>query len=238
MTTNKVQSLAAAMEQRILTAQWVPGSKLPGQAQLMAEFGVARTTLREALGLLQSRGVLLTQHGSGSYVNNLFEESFLPPLNLLSMTDPQAQVAVLEMRQVLEGEAAFYACQRASEVELAAIDAEYQRMLLRADKMPVLERAKADLTFHMLIAEASHNLWVVSLSQLLYSKMFNTIFAALSGGMLEQAGNMEAVDRQHCDIYTALLRRDAVAARLAAQVHARHTALMRQQQRQDSEDSL
>jgi len=232
---NKVQSVAGALEQRILAAQWVPGNRLPAQEQLMAEFGVARTTLREALGLLQSRGVLRTKHGSGSYVNNLFEASFLPPLNQLSMTDPQAQVSVLEMRQVLEGEAAYYACQRASDTELAAIDDEYQRMLARADSLPVLERAKADLTFHMLIAEASHNLWVVSLSQLLYSKMFNTIFAALSGGMLEQAGNMGVVEKQHHDIYAAILKRDANGAKQAAQIHAWHTALMRQQLRQNSE---
>ncbi|HCH24886.1 MAG TPA: FadR family transcriptional regulator [Oceanospirillaceae bacterium] len=233
---NKVQCLAEALEQRILAAEWVPGNRLPAQQRLMAEFGVARTTLREALGLLQERGVLRTQHGSGSYVNNLFEASFLPPLNQLSMTDPQAQVAVLEMRQVLEGEAAFYACLRATDVELAAIDEEYQRMLARAASLPVLERAKADLTFHMLIAEASHNLWVVSLSQLLYSKMFNTIFAALSGGMLEQAGNMEAVENQHRDIHTAILKRDANGAKQAAQIHAWHTALMCQQLRRNKED--
>jgi DNA-binding FadR family transcriptional regulator len=82
----------------------------------------------------------------------------------------------------------------------------------------------------MLIANASHNLIVASLSQLLYSKMFNTIFAALSGGMLEQPGCMEVVDRHHSELHMALMQRDGVNAKRIAQAHARHTAHMLRQQ--------
>ena len=227
---NKVQSLSQRLEQRLLTGEWVPGDKLPAQDQLVSDLGVARTTLRESVGVLQGRGLLQVRHGSGTYVNNLFEESFIAPLNQISMHDPQAQLAVLEMRQVLEGEAAWYACQRASDQQLAEIGAEYQRMLERAESLPLLERSKEDLKFHMLIAHASHNLIVASLSQLLYSKMFNTIFAALSGGMLEQPGCMELVDRHHSELHIALMQRDGVNAKRIAQAHARHTARMLRQQ--------
>ena len=229
---NKALELSAQIEQRILAGEWLPGDRLPSQVHLMADFGVARTTVRESLSQLQSRGVLRSQHGSGTYVNNLFESVFLPPLNQLPLHDSHTQLAVLEMRQVLEGEAAYHACQRASDVELQGISDEYQCMLQRPGKMPVIERSKADLKFHMLIAQASHNLIVASLSQLLYSKMFNTIFAARSGGLLEQPTYSEAVHSQHLRIHEALLNRDALEAKQAAEDHARHTAQMLRQQLQ------
>jgi len=229
---SKVKLLARQLERRILSGEWVPGDKIPTQVRLMSELGVARTTLREAISLLQSRGFIKARHGSGTYIVNLFEQGFLPPINQLSMHDPKAQLAVLEMRQVLEGLAAWHACERASDAELMEIDAEYQRMLQRAVDVPLLVRAKADLTFHMLIAKASHNLLVASLSQLLYNKMFNTIFAALSSGMLEQPGSMEAIDQQHARIHFALMARDAQEVRREAQEHGRHTAQMLGQQLQ------
>lgn len=224
MSESRAILLSNQLEQAIITGRWGAGEKLPSQPKLMQEYEVSRTCLREAISMLQMRGLVSVQHGSGCYVENLFEAQFAERLLSLPADDPNSQQMVMEMREVLEGQAVWCACQRATDEELTLIDKEYRRMQDRVGKLPVLQRAKADLTFHMLIARYSHNIIVASLSQLLYSRSFNTIFAALSSGMLDAEEDIAAIDGQHEELYLSLMRRDGAAALKAAQVHARHTS--------------
>lgn len=224
MSESRAVTLSKQIEHAIITGRWSAGEKLPAQPKLMQEFDVSRTCLREAISLLQMRGLVSVRHGSGCYVENLFEGQFAERLMSLPADDSRSQQMVMEMREVLEGQAVWYACQRASDEELALIDIEFKRMQDRVGRLPVLQRAKADLTYHMLIARYSHNVIVASLSQLLYSRSFNTIYAALSSGMLDAAEDIATIDGQHEELHVSLMRRDGAAALTAAQVHARHTS--------------
>ena len=60
--------LAASLRARITQCEWVPGSALPAEAALAKEHGVALGTLRQALALLVSEGLLERQHGRGTFV--------------------------------------------------------------------------------------------------------------------------------------------------------------------------
>ena len=59
-----VDRLANLIAQRAL----VPGQKLPSERTLATEFGVSRSSLREAIGVLTSRGVLVARHGGGTFL--------------------------------------------------------------------------------------------------------------------------------------------------------------------------
>ena len=60
--------LAASLRARITQGEWVPGTALPAEAALAKEHGVALGTLRQALALLVSEGLLERQHGRGTFV--------------------------------------------------------------------------------------------------------------------------------------------------------------------------
>lgn len=59
--------VADELRRRILAGAIPPGSLLPSEAALMAEFGGARGTIREAIGLLRAEGLVVTEHGRGTY---------------------------------------------------------------------------------------------------------------------------------------------------------------------------
>jgi len=59
--------VADELRRRILAGAIPPGSLLPSEAALIAEFGVARGTIREALALLRAEGLVVTEHGRGTY---------------------------------------------------------------------------------------------------------------------------------------------------------------------------
>ena len=60
--------LAAGMRSRIVQGEWVPGEAIPPEALLAKSYGVALGTLRQALSLLVSEGLLERQHGRGTFV--------------------------------------------------------------------------------------------------------------------------------------------------------------------------
>ncbi|MCS5559279.1 MAG: FadR family transcriptional regulator [Oceanospirillaceae bacterium] len=222
---NRVEQVSGVIEQDIRQCKLLPGDKLPGQLVLMRRFEVSRTCLREAITVLEAKGLVTSRHGSGCYVNNLFEgqfaSAFLGSASGVELDSVALQLAVMEMRLVLESEAAKYVCERATDAQLACIDDEYQTMQKR--KGSSLQRAKADLQFHMLIAHSSHNLIVVSLSQLLYTQFFNAIYGTLARTLSAPEQWVARVHEQHEAIYHAIMRRDAVAAQQAASKHIQYS---------------
>ena len=62
--------LAASLRARITQGEWVPGTALPAEAALAKEHGVALGTLRQALALLVAQGLLVRQHGRGTFVRD------------------------------------------------------------------------------------------------------------------------------------------------------------------------
>ena len=76
LSSIKSQALTERIEERlfayILDNHLKVGAKLPNEHELAAHFEVSRGTVREAVKLLVSRGVLRVKHGSGTYVASLF----------------------------------------------------------------------------------------------------------------------------------------------------------------------
>lgn len=59
-----------ALRQRITDGIYAPGTRLPGEAALCAQFGVARNTVRRALSILQAEGLVTVRTGVGRYVRD------------------------------------------------------------------------------------------------------------------------------------------------------------------------
>ena len=68
MTTTLAQRVVAGLKDKILAGDLPPGRKLPSEAELIEEFGVSRTVVREAVSRLQAEGLVETFQGRGSFV--------------------------------------------------------------------------------------------------------------------------------------------------------------------------
>ena len=90
LSSIKSQALTERIEERlfayILDNHLKVGAKLPNEHELAAHFEVSRGTVREAVKLLVSRGVLRVKHGSGTYVASLF------PLHANPLGIPQRSI--------------------------------------------------------------------------------------------------------------------------------------------------
>lgn len=220
-------SLQHELERLLLDGDWVPGRPVPSERSLMQTYDVSRGAVREALAGLRATGAIETRHGGRSRCANLLEHHLELPMQGRE-DDIDFQLQLLEVRAILEGEAAWFAAQRASDAELVQLAHEYQRMcernrshLRRGDS--TLERSKADLQFHMLIAQSSHHLLVCSFSQLFYSRYFNAIYSVLSRTVGRFGRYPDGIAQQHGAIHRAVQARDAQAARELARKHILYT---------------
>jgi GntR family transcriptional regulator, transcriptional repressor for pyruvate dehydrogenase complex len=207
-----VEQIGGAIRQGSLK----PGEKLPTESTLMAQHGVSRTVVREAISHLQASGLVQTRHGIGTFVLE-------PPRaglgfdaeSILTLRDV---LAVLELRIGVESETAGLAAMRRSDTqaeELGAALAEMQQAM--AEGRSAVE---ADKRFHLLIAQATGNRYFVDI----LAQLGNAIIprARLNTVELEQdkpADFNQRVSREHDDIYRAIERRDPEAARAAMRTH-------------------
>lgn len=214
--------LSKKLQEQIIYGEICPGQKLPSQRQLSKRYDLSRSTVREAVQELELKGLVETYHGGGSVCKNLLESRFDMPLEGVG-DNIDYQVQVMEMRAALEGEAAYYAALRATDEQLEKIGQEYHAMQERNSGITTLAKAKADLRFHMMIAEASHNLLVISFSQIFYNRSFNAIYGVLDRTLKKFGRYPDGIRAQHTQIYQALLNRDATLARKLAVEHIDYT---------------
>lgn len=193
-----------------------PGEKLPTESVIMTQHGVSRTVVREAISHLQAAGLVQTRHGIGTFV---LEPA---PASLRISADTVRTIgdvlAILELRISLETEAAWLAASRRSDAQVAEMGAALQRLLNNSSKHG--GSVESDVQFHLLIAQATGNRYFVDI----LSDLGNTIIprARVNSAQLahdDPAQYLERVNREHEDIYNAILRKDPEAARAAMRTH-------------------
>lgn len=135
----------------------LPGDQLPTERELTQGFQVGRSSVREALRMLESQGVITGATG-GAFVVAQAANPLTSSLGLLLTLDERTRVHdVLELRAILECEAAALAAARHQAEHLDQMDASIEEMrngLADPDGEVFVE---ADLRFHLAIADATGN---------------------------------------------------------------------------------
>jgi len=141
--------------ERIGAGEFRPGDKLPGEVELMAEYGVGRNTVREAVQGLVALRMLDVRPRRGATVLATSPDRALPANILGALLPTEVTEDLYEMRMLLETEAAALAAARATQSQLREVrhhHASYQHQML-AGRAPWEE----DLKFHDALAKASGN---------------------------------------------------------------------------------
>jgi DNA-binding FadR family transcriptional regulator len=201
------------MKQMIISGRVRPGEKLPREADLAAELGLSRNSLREAVKALTLVNVLDVRQGDGTYVTSLAPSLLLEAISfIVDFHRDDTVLAFLEVRRILEPAAAALAATRMTEDDRAALG----KVLEVVDATtPVEELVAADLEFHRQIAVGAGN---PVLASLVDNMSAPTTRARIWRGMTEPRA-LERTLAEHRAIYNAILGRDADLAASWATVH-------------------
>lgn len=145
------------LEEAILSGKVKVNEQLPTETDLGVSFGVSRTVIREALQRLEGQGLVHSRIGSGSYVSPYPLDRMKAVLQRFTALNPQADtfMNLLDLRIVIETET----CGRLAERHDAQAISDLRDILkqMTRSRKRLEEFAKADMGFHLRIAEASGN---------------------------------------------------------------------------------
>lgn len=206
------EQVAKHLASRITSGEWLPGEKLPSEAELCKAFDVGRSSLREALASLAFIGLIRVRAGGGSYVAEQPSAYFTSPwLNNGMLTDEKALADFVEARMILETEFAGLCAERITPEELAEMELLVEQM--KAAVHNVDEFAKLDLTFHLAMAMAAKNEVLNNLSSMREQTM-----ELITKSLLLEEG-MENALRGHTQILESFRQHNPTKARDAMRHH-------------------
>lgn len=216
-------TLIAELKRQIASGTIAPGAKFPPERELAKTFKVNRASMRQALKVLESMGVLSQKVGDGTYLSNSADTLLREPLEFLVLLDDLSPQDIADTRMMVEPELAATAAERATGENLAALRVAITAM---EKSKNARERIAADIEFHDAIFRASGN----RICTLLFGEVHRLSFHRPG-----QAAKPPVLERSllfHCRIYAAIKARDGGEARDAMREHlADATAL------QDKEDA-
>ncbi|GAB4575382.1 MAG: FCD domain-containing protein [Anaerolineae bacterium] len=156
MTLDRLPSIVAQqLEDLIVNQVFEVGERLPAERDLALQLGVSRNALREAVKVLEERGLLEVRTGSGIYVTEIDATPLTRSVTLYVKSQQVSIHHVYQTRWILETQNARLAALHATEDDLAALRACIARSEAHVHEPSLF--TPLDVEYHMQLARASHN---------------------------------------------------------------------------------
>lgn len=193
-----------------------PGDKLPSEAEMAANFNVARTVIREAISLLKFDGMVDSRRGVGAFVANREERTSFR-ISPACFEKRLEIVKLLQLRTSVQSGAVALAAELRSDEQLEVIEATLNELLAANAKGPdvaVEERVEAELRLYRLITVASGNEYFCDVVNMIEANIQNYLRSAF----LKNAAACEfeaSVVEEHIAVVNAIRTQDSELARAA-----------------------
>ena len=186
------------LKMQILTGAIVPGTRMM-EVELAKEIGVSRTPIREAIRKLEKEGLVTIEPRRGAYASQISTKDM---------------VEILEVRQNMEGLAAYFAASRMKPDQLSELKSASDKYNTAVATGNMADMIKYDTEFHHIIVESCNNKILVQMIEQLQELVLR--FRYIYYDNFRRAENMP---EEHKAILEAISRGDADSAREAADVH-------------------
>jgi GntR family transcriptional repressor for pyruvate dehydrogenase complex len=207
------EEIADQVERLILNQELKIGDSLPPERELAAQLQVSRNILREAIKMLEQKGLLEVRPGSGTYVARPSIEFLRDSLDFFIRFNSSALYDLVEARRSLEVEIAGLAAQRAGSEDYELIESYLNEMEITIKDHD--SYVEADICFHEALARAAKN----EILQLLLSSIRGALRKKIGILVKHHPLAVETAMQYHRRIAKAVRQRDEGEARSAMREH-------------------
>ncbi|MBS7539364.1 FadR/GntR family transcriptional regulator [Ancylobacter lacus] len=229
-TRKLAETIAEHIERMILEGVLRPGEKLASERDLAERLEVSRPSLRDALQLLENRGLLVTGR-EGARVTQ-FLAPLTDPLAGLLQSSERVTGDYFEFRAAVEAAAVVAAAERATGPEREAIARCLEAMEAAHAAEDATQEAEADIELHRLVYEASHNLVILHVMRA-FSEMLRRDIFFNRIKLFSQPDFRAALLAQHQAFGRAVIAGEPEAAERAILEHMRYTGAAVEASRRD-----
>ena len=149
----------------IINKELQPGDKLPSENEWMEIFGVGRNSIREAIKMLSSLGIVEIRKGQGTFVAKKVSSNMFNPLLFAMVLDQPLSIHLVELRIMIEKGVGELAIDKASEDEIDALDAINVKLIADGGSVPLKD---IDLEFHSRLLKIAGNPLVEKIGDMVY----------------------------------------------------------------------
>ena len=214
--TNLTATLVEYLRDLISTGQIGPGEKLPSENTLIAQHGVSRTVVREAIMRLQAEGLVYTRRGSGSFaLTPPRDESDAPTGKVPRTLDERRQL--LEFRMGFEAQAAAAAARQLPQGALADMD--FALSAFRASGGNASQTMSCDYEFHLAIARATSNPYFVQAIEMFGPAMITMPRQRFDAPAGQLTPRLQQVAEEHEAVREAIAAGDQMLAASCMRLH-------------------
>lgn len=218
-TESLTDRVARAVETELLEGKWAPGDRLPGERVLAERFGCGRVTVRSALQRLTARGLLISRPASGVFVSDRLQTGLVSPWRQIIAENPELRPDMLEFRLMLEGTTSYLAAIRATDEDLARMQALIDALRDAHRAGDTAREAQLDGQFHSALAHASHNTMFRHLHGSLTHMLSEHISLNNAGLEMLRGEVSKHILEQHLALWDAIRNRRADDARRLMREH-------------------
>jgi GntR family transcriptional regulator, transcriptional repressor for pyruvate dehydrogenase complex len=214
--TRAFQRLVDHVQLAMTTGEIKPGDRLPSERDLGEQFGMARSSVREALRVLESMELVRSapRDPRGPLVLQVSMEPVRRTISMLASTSVLDLPELIQFRMIADAAANLLAALRRTDAHLLAMERNMARMRASMDR-GYDEFSRADLEFHEIIAEAGGNKLIQVYGDVNRAAVLDLIRRTILDAGDRTALMLQSV-RHHRDVHAAISARDApLASRLA-----------------------
>lgn len=210
--TKVYAEVASQIHRLIAQGRLEPGDRLPPERELAEMFGVSRTSVRDAIRVLEMRGLVEPRHGEGTVVKQIPIDAIVGPLADALAASKDLTADLFDMRRMLEPPLARVAALRATDEDITAMENILARQAerVRAGGIAIEE----DNAFHYRIATAAKNQVVLRLMDVVMDLLRESRARSLQG-----PGRAEMSLEGHRRILSAIRDRAPDAAAESMRLH-------------------
>ncbi|GAA0737343.1 FadR/GntR family transcriptional regulator [Clostridium oceanicum] len=214
-STRIYEQVIDQIKEMVVTGKLRKGDKLPSERELTSKLGVSRSSIREAIRVLEVIGIVSCKQGDGNFIRTDFENILFEPLSIMFLLNKSSEREIFELRRVIEVETAGLAAKNITIKQLQEI-----RLIL--DDMEKTEdedlKIKLDKKFHYKIAKASNNFLIVTVLNTI-SELIDSFIKDARAKILETRKEKNIIETHHEEIYDGLVNRDSKKCSEAMRKH-------------------
>jgi GntR family transcriptional repressor for pyruvate dehydrogenase complex len=194
-----------------------PGDKLPSERELATQFGLSRSSVREAITALEIFGLVNIQPGLGTFISDEINNGDLSK-SYLELEDNISPTDITEARLIIEPTLARLAAQRATLEDLNDL----KEIIEESESYDIddLEKfERCDEQIHLLIAKAAYNEILYKFTESINAFRDSKLWGSMKWKSIKKEGRISKYKQEHREIYEALLNRNSEKAEALIRTH-------------------
>jgi len=208
-----IDSVVDQLKDFVLSGEVTIGDKFLTEKEISEKLSVGRSTVREALRIMEAMGFIEIRPGRGAFVVRNSEDD-LSPLGAWFAKHATEVRDYVEVRMAIEPLAMRLMIDRATPEEIAAIETVHADFLVAAKEQDAIKLARTDERFHELIVKATHNILLVQIIEVI-----SVVYLEYRLKAFAYRENIEHAEKYHTAILKSIKNKNQAAGERSMREH-------------------